>query len=163
MENQENHEQMFWRQSRVSSLWAIIYIEIVSPSAMVPAHRMVTLFQQAKDYQIHKCLFHLRFSDGPHSLLTDHSCDSDAFPSATIKVLSGHQDEVWDIKFSHDGTKLASSSKDNSVIIWDTEVVFLFSWLTLDLGTITCLSRSHWRSRVARLVSRRRTITHRRP
>jgi WD repeat-containing protein 26 len=89
---------------------------------MVPAHRLATLLQQAKDYQIRKCLFHLRFSDGPHSLLTDHSCDSTAFPSATVKVLTGHKDEVWDIKFSHDGTKLASSSKDSSVIIWDTEV-----------------------------------------
>src|ERR1700686_1300716 len=125
---------------------------MISPSAMVPAHRMVTLFQQAKNYQIHKCLFHLRFSDGPHSLLMDHTCDSNAFPSATIKVLSGHQDEVWDIKFSHDGTKLASSSKDNSVIIWDTEVVPLLL-LTLDLGTITCLSRSHWRCRVIGLVT----------
>lgn len=98
-------------------------IDIISPTAMVPAHRLVTLLQQAKDYQIHKCLFHLRFSDGPHSLLTDHTCDSDAFPSATIKILSGHKDEVWDIKFSHDGTKLASSSKDSCVIIWDTEVL----------------------------------------
>src|SRR5579859_3268234 len=93
---------------------------------MVPGRRLVTLLQQAKDYQIHKCLFHLRFSDGPHSLLIDHTCDSNAFPSATIKVLSGHQDEVWDIKFSHDGTKLASSSKDSCVIIWDTEV-----WISL--------------------------------
>jgi WD repeat-containing protein 26 len=98
-------------------------IDIISPTAMVPAHRLVTLLQQAKDYQIHKCLFHLRFSDGPHSLLTDHTCDSDAFPSATIKILSGHKDEVWDIKFSHDGTKLASSSKDSCVIIWDIEVL----------------------------------------
>jgi WD40 repeat protein len=89
---------------------------------MVPAHRLVTLLQQAKDFQIRQCLFHLRFADGPHSLLIDHSCDSNAFPSATIKVLTGHKDEVWDIKFSHDGTKLASSSKDSSVIIWDTEV-----------------------------------------
>ena len=89
---------------------------------MVPAHRLVTLLQQAKDHQIRQCLFHLRFADGPHSLLIDHTCDSNAFPSATIKVLTGHKDEVWDIKFSHDGTKLASSSKDNSVIIWDTEV-----------------------------------------
>jgi WD repeat-containing protein 26 len=98
-------------------------VEIISPTAMVPAHRLVTLLQQAKDYQIHKCLFHLRFSDGPHSLLTDHTCDSAAFPSATIKILSGHKDEVWDIKFSHDGTKLASSSKDSCVIIWDTDVL----------------------------------------
>src|SRR5271155_103732 len=92
---------------------------------MVPAHRLVTLLQQAKDFQIRQCLFHLRFADGPHSLLLDHSCDSNAFPSATIKVLTGHKDEVWDIKFSHDGTKLASSSKDSSVIIWDTEVHIL--------------------------------------
>jgi WD40 repeat protein len=88
---------------------------------MVPAHRLVTLLQQAKDLQVRQCLFHLRFSDGPHSLLTDHTCDSNAFPSATVKILTGHTDEVWDIKFSHDGTRLASSSKDNCVIIWDTE------------------------------------------
>lgn len=102
---------------------------------MVPAHRLVTLLQQAKDYQIHKCLYHLRFADGPHSLLIDHSCDSAAFPSATIRVLSGHKDEVWDIKFSHDGTKLASSSKDSSVIIWDTHVSpFILHPLTYRLG-----------------------------
>jgi WD repeat-containing protein 26 len=95
--------------------------EIISPTALVPANRLVTLLQQAKDFQVRQCLFHLRVSDGPHSLLVDHACDSNAFPSTTVKILTGHTDEVWDIKFSHDGTKLASSSKDNCVIIWDTE------------------------------------------
>jgi WD repeat-containing protein 26 len=113
----------------IEGIPCIVYhslLEFVSSTAMVPAHRLVTLLQQAKDFQIRKCLFHLRFSDGPHSLLTDHSCDSNAFPSATVKVLTGHTDEVWDIKFSHDGTRLASSSKDNCVIIWDTEVCIVW-------------------------------------
>jgi WD repeat-containing protein 26 len=89
---------------------------------MVPAHRLATLLQQAKDHQIYKCLFHLQFSDGPHSLLMDHGCDGSLFPSSTVKILM-HKDEVWDIKFSHNGTRLASSSKDSCVIIWDTYVL----------------------------------------
>jgi WD repeat-containing protein 26 len=121
---------------------------------MVPAHRLVTLLQQAKDFQIRQCLYHLRFADGPHSLLIDHSCDSNAFPSATIKVLTGHKDEVWDIKFSHDGTKLASSSKDSSVIIWDTEAhIPRPNWADVsDVGTAACVSRSHRWCSVDRLV-----------
>jgi WD40 repeat protein len=102
---------------------------------MVPAHRLVTLLQQAKDFQVRQCLFHLRFSDGPHSLLTDHTCASNGFPSATVKILTGHTDEVWDIKFSHDGTRLASSSKDNCVIIWDTEVLPLITSSDCRLGS----------------------------
>jgi len=109
----------------IADLTRRLPVEIISPTAMVPAHRLVTLLQQAKDFQVRQCLFHLRFSDGPHSLLTDHTCDSNAFPSATVKILTGHTDEVWDIKFSHDGTRLASSSKDNCVIIWDTEARLL--------------------------------------
>lgn len=106
---------------------------------MVPAHRLATLLQQAKDYQIYKCLYHLRFAEGPHSLLTDHTCDSNAFPSATIKVLTGHKDEVWDIKFSHDGTKLASSSRDSCVIIWDTQVSLSMLFADFRLGN-SCTS-----------------------
>jgi len=131
----------------------LLRVGIISPTAMVPAHRLVTLLQQAKDFQVHQCLFHLRFSDGPHSLLTDHACDSNAFPSATIKILSGHTDEVWDIKFSHDGTRLASSSKDSCVIIWDTEARpgCLLSLIT-DLGTSSRTARPCNRRRLSGLV-----------
>ncbi len=122
-----------YHPSKVLSLFVrTLFLEFISPKAMIPAHRWVTLLQQAKDYQIHKCLFHLRFADGPHSLLTDHTCDSSSFPSATVKVLSGHKDEVWDLKFSHDGTKLASSSKDSCVIIWDTQVSSFLSPYLID-------------------------------
>ena len=34
--------------------------------------------------------------------------------------LRTHKDEVWYLKYSNDGTKLASTSKDNTVVIYDT-------------------------------------------
>jgi WD40 repeat protein len=34
-------------------------------------------------------------------------------------VLSDHGEEVWYCRFSPDGLKLATGSKDNAVIIWD--------------------------------------------
>jgi len=45
--------------------------------------------------------------------------------STTCTVLTGHMGEVWDLQFSHDGNRLASSSADTCVIIWDTEVGYL--------------------------------------
>jgi len=41
------------------------------------------------------------------------------FPCVTLQVLNEHCDEVWFCKFSNDGTKLATGSKDNTLIIWD--------------------------------------------
>jgi len=41
----------------------------------------------------------------------------------TTQVLSDHCDEVWFCRFSNDGTKLATGSKDSTVIIWDVESV----------------------------------------
>ena len=35
------------------------------------------------------------------------------------QVLDDHRDEVWHLQFSHDGTKLASASKDGTAIIWE--------------------------------------------
>jgi WD40 repeat protein len=39
--------------------------------------------------------------------------------ACSCQVLEAHTDEVWYLQFSHDGRKLASASKDNTVIIWE--------------------------------------------
>lgn len=57
------------------------------------------------------------------SLLVDHSCSKEEFPCHTIQVLNDHCDEVWYCKFSPDGLKLATGSKDMTVIIWDVDPV----------------------------------------
>ena len=45
------------------------------------------------------------------------------FPSETVHTLREHTDEVWFVRFSHDGTQLATGSKDGQVIIWRVQVL----------------------------------------
>jgi WD40 repeat protein len=52
------------------------------------------------------------------SLYSDHRCNESDFPRITTTILEVHKDEVWNIKWSHDGAYLASASKDESAIIW---------------------------------------------
>ncbi|KAK9375931.1 WD40-repeat-containing domain protein [Lipomyces chichibuensis] len=121
----------------------------ISPAVMIPEHRLATLLDQAQQYEILKCTYH-NF-DGPVSLYTDHVCDRNQFPSITSHVLTDHTGEVWFVAFSNDGTKLASASKDLSVIIWDvatfksirvfhghTDAVTSLAWSPDDTTLITC-------------------------
>lgn len=39
----------------------------------------------------------------------------------SLQVLTDHCDEVWYCKFSPDGLKLATGSKDTTVLIWDVD------------------------------------------
>ncbi|KAK7757214.1 hypothetical protein SLS62_000763 [Diatrype stigma] len=41
------------------------------------------------------------------------------FPTENVLELDDHAGEVWQIAFSHDGTRLASCGSDKQVIIWD--------------------------------------------
>lgn len=43
------------------------------------------------------------------------------FPMQSLQELNEHCDEVWYCKFSPDGLKLATGSKDTTVIIWDVD------------------------------------------
>lgn len=54
---------------------------------------------------------------------TPFHLSSDQFPCETTQVLNDHCDEVWFCRFSPDGLKLATGSKDTSVIIWDVDPV----------------------------------------
>jgi WD40 repeat protein len=60
-----------------------------------------------------------------HSLIFSHlfSFNREQFPSTTIQILTDHCDEVWFCRFSPDGTKLATGSKDGSLIVWEIDMV----------------------------------------
>ncbi|KAI1776372.1 WD40-repeat-containing domain protein [Hypoxylon cercidicola] len=89
----------------------------ISPSVMLPEHRLATLLRQVKASQIGACLWHT--SAASPSLYSDHVCDQRLFPTETVIELDEHDDQVWQVAFSHDGTKLASCGKGKQVIIWD--------------------------------------------
>ncbi|KAK8110861.1 uncharacterized protein PG998_007318 [Apiospora kogelbergensis] len=88
----------------------------ISPSVMLPEHRLAVLLQQVKRNQINMCLYHSN-AESP-SLYADHLCDRRRFPTENIIDIDDHQGEVWQVVFSHDGTKLASCGSEKGVIIW---------------------------------------------
>jgi len=99
--------------------------EFLPPSIMLPPGRLFTLLSQAVEQQMDKCPFHNTTLDtdlASVSLLIDHQCTKDHFPSTTTQVLWDHSDEVWYCQFSPDGMKLATGSKDNKLIIWDVDM-----------------------------------------
>ncbi|KAI3360681.1 hypothetical protein L3Q82_002546 [Scortum barcoo] len=96
------------------------------PSVMLPPRRLQTLLKQAVELQRERCLYHNTKLDSgldSVSLLLDHACSRKQFPCYTQQILTEHCNEVWFCKFSNDGTKLATGSKDTTVIVWhvDTE------------------------------------------
>uniref|UniRef100_A0A8C9VI52 WD repeat-containing protein 26 n=1 Tax=Scleropages formosus TaxID=113540 RepID=A0A8C9VI52_SCLFO len=94
------------------------------PSVMLPPRRLQTLLRQAVELQRDRCLYHNTALDGnldSVSLLIDHVCSRKHFPCTTQQVLTEHCNEVWFCRFSNDGTKLATGSKDATVIIWQVD------------------------------------------
>jgi WD40 repeat protein len=86
---------------------------------MIPEHRLAHLLDGVKQSWIANCDYHT--SGVAPSLYVDHKCDPDNFPTRPSIELRNHTDEVWYLKFSHDGSMLASASKDGSVVIYETD------------------------------------------
>ena len=59
--------------------------------------------------------FFLSFISSSSSCLFSAS----GMPSERTHVLEHHTDEVWMVRFSHDGSRLASASRDKTVVVWD--------------------------------------------
>ncbi|XP_067149017.1 WD repeat-containing protein 26, partial [Apteryx mantelli] len=94
------------------------------PSVMLPPRRLQNLLRQAVELQRDRCLYHNTKLDNnldSVSLLIDHVCSRKQFPCYTQQILTEHCNEVWFCKFSNDGTKLATGSKDTTVIIWQVD------------------------------------------
>ncbi|GAU98355.1 hypothetical protein RvY_09513, partial [Ramazzottius varieornatus] len=95
------------------------------PSVMLPPRRLTTLLDQAVGSQVARCPCHnlpREATSSSMTLLVDHVCNKDNFPCETSQILGEHCDEVWFCRFSPNGKRLATSSKDSSVIIWDVDL-----------------------------------------
>lgn len=90
----------------------------ISPSVMLPEHRLAVLLEQVKQKQIDTCLYHTAVSSP--SLYSDHLCDRRNFISEVALEIC-LPDEVWNVQFSHDGSKLAACGNREKVVIWDTK------------------------------------------
>lgn len=90
----------------------------ISPSVMIPEHRLATLLSSVQEEQILNCRYHNTMAQP--SLYTDHECSVDDFPLHTQLELRTHSDEVWFVEFSHDGSMLATAGQDGLVVVYDT-------------------------------------------
>ncbi|CAL8582377.1 hypothetical protein XPA_008044 [Xanthoria parietina] len=121
----------------------------ISPSVMIPEHRLADLLDQVKKNQISHCLYH-NPSRSP-SLFADHVCDRSQFPLRTVLELGQNAGEVWAMEFSHDGKMLATSGQATDVLIYDTNTfqvlhrliehtdhVAYLAWSPDDRKLITC-------------------------
>ncbi|KAA1469347.1 WD40 repeat-like protein [Dentipellis sp. KUC8613] len=91
----------------------------IPSSVMIPPRRFASLLDQSQQYQRYQCLYHnVPTTSQSFSLYNDHHCDQDMFPRMTTAILEDHTDEVWNLEWSHSGRRLASASKDKTVIIW---------------------------------------------
>lgn len=116
---------------------------------MLPEHRLAVLLQQVKDGQILNCLYHTTASSP--TLYSDHYCEKSRFPTEVVRELDRSRGEIWQLLFSHDGTQLASSGSDDSVILWDVSTFEMrlkleghgqgvgnFAWSPDDTMMVTC-------------------------
>ncbi|KAJ5462609.1 hypothetical protein N7475_007553 [Penicillium sp. IBT 31633x] len=145
------HAQAGWDGSITSSRERLLgeLSRSISPSVMIPQHRLAILLDHVKQTQINNCFYHNTAE--PPSLYSDHMCERNDFPLEVSVELTHHSDEVWYCEFSHDGSKLVTAGKDHNVLIYDTsdfsvihrlteheEGVAFASWSPDDTKLITC-------------------------
>ncbi|KAL1806857.1 hypothetical protein ACET3Z_029925 [Daucus carota] len=127
--------------------------KLLPAAIMIPESRLEHLVEQALDVQRDACVFHNTLNS-ELSLYTDHQCGRDQIPSKTLQTLQEHKDEVWFLQFSHNGKYLASSSKDQTALLWEVQedgqlilkhtlsghqgAVSIISWRHDDSQLLTC-------------------------
>jgi WD40 repeat protein len=92
----------------------------ISPTIMIPEHRLANLFDQVKQTWVDDCLYHNTNNDP--SLYVEHSCDRGDFPCYPDITLNDHNNgEAWYVKFSNRGKFLATAGKDKYVHIYEIQ------------------------------------------
>ena len=93
--------------------------ECITPSVMLPEHRLSELLHQVKKQQIADCHYHV--TEKSPSLYQDHVCDRSDFPLRPVHEFERHSGECWNVVFSNNGLRLATCGSDGVVFIWDME------------------------------------------
>ncbi|KAK4171876.1 WD40-repeat-containing domain protein [Triangularia setosa] len=122
--------------------------ECISPSVMLPERRLAVLLETVKANQIEKCLYHT--TTDPPSLYSDHMCERSRFPTEVMLELDKQQGEVWQIKFSPSGDRLATCGSAKGICIWDTRT---FNLVRVVNGHDTGVSNIAWSPDDSMLVS----------
>lgn len=128
--NQELYQRASWEGKGVKSRTRLMdrLQSYLPATVMLPPRRLRSLLAQSVEMQTERCQCHdMAWSTNIDnvSLLVDHNCSSEGFPMQALHVLNDHSDEVWFCKFSPNGLRLATGSKDNTVIVWEVDPVKL--------------------------------------
>ncbi|KAK4204252.1 WD40-repeat-containing domain protein [Triangularia verruculosa] len=120
----------------------------ISPSVMLPERRLAVLLDNVKQNQIDKCLYHTTIN--PPSLYSDHICERSQFPTEVMLELDKQQGEVWQIKFSPSGDRLATCGSAKGICLWDSRTFNLIRVLN---GHDTEVSNIAWSPDDTMLIS----------
>lgn len=121
---------------------------------MIPENRLAVLLEQVKQSQISNCLYH-NTADSP-SLYSDHMCNRENFPLKTMLKLANHSGEVWEVKFSNDGRRLASCGSDGFTVIYDIQtwaILWQLSTVGSEPGTTNGVCSIAWSPDDTRIVT----------
>ncbi|CAE7749384.1 unnamed protein product, partial [Symbiodinium microadriaticum] len=147
-------------------------VELLPPDLALPPRRLCALLWQAVRYQQLHCLYtdldpNLMYqqlhclstdmdptllSSGPN-LLKDYSYTAPALPIHCVARLNHHRDEVWFAVVTDDGRYLASSSKDESIIVWECTAGPSFSVTEVLIGHSAPCAALAWSPDGRRLLS----------
>eukprot|EP00808_Paulinella_micropora_P011210 g16454.t1 len=137
-------EHTKWKGSQGGSRLELLHnlAEWIPSGTFMPPERLFHLIEHALQYQVQCCRYHeeepstMDHANGKSchhhddtssgessgqvfSLLKEHHCPLKLqLHPEPQQILTDHTDEVLFLAFSHDGTRLASGSRDHTVIIW---------------------------------------------
>lgn len=117
----ELRQRANWDGSNISSRKHLLESlqSYIKPSIMLPQSRLFNLLNQAKLYQLRNNRYNsIDDENFNFSLLNDYYQDNSTFPNFNSLTVKAHFDEIWHCCFSHNGTYLATASRDKSVVIW---------------------------------------------
>lgn len=90
------------------------------PETMIEPNRLENLVSQALSFQMIACKYHTNSQVNLEkiSLIEQHECCCEETPGICSKTVKD-KDEIWIVKFSPNGEKIANVCKKNTISVWE--------------------------------------------